>query len=91
MNHKQYDPLSVELYAGNVSLPPDLGYPVTWNYRYRFDSHSMAANTVTVSNFAGGNAYPAFSIDHSGRENRRGRRDGMDGTGRPFPHPGRLF
>ena len=46
--HRQFDNLTLELFARGVSLLPDLGYPLTWDYRTRWDTNIMAHNTVTV-------------------------------------------
>jgi len=49
IGHRQSDQLSIELFARGVKLLPDLGYPKTWDYRYRWDTHNLAHNTVTVN------------------------------------------
>ncbi|MCD6361490.1 MAG: heparinase II/III family protein, partial [Armatimonadetes bacterium] len=49
IGHRQMDQLSIGLYARGVELLEDLGYPRTWNYRYQWDSHNMAHNTVTIN------------------------------------------
>ena len=46
--HAQCDQLHVQLWARGVDFLPDLGYPVSWAYRWTWDSNSMAHNTVTV-------------------------------------------
>ncbi len=48
IGHRQKDPLTLGLHARGVDLLPDLGYPRTWDYRWRWDANSMAHNTVTV-------------------------------------------
>jgi hypothetical protein len=48
VSHRQQDPLTIQLFARGIDFLPDLGYPKTWDYRYNFDSHIMAHNTVTV-------------------------------------------
>lgn len=47
-NHWQADALTVDLYAFNRDMLPDLGYPVSWNHTRQWDYHNMAHNTVTV-------------------------------------------
>lgn len=49
IGHRQHDHLSLQLHARGLSLLPDLGYPKTWDYRWRWDSNSLAHNTVTVN------------------------------------------
>ncbi len=49
IGHRQMDQLSIGLYARGVELLEDLGYPRTWDYRWQWDSHNMAHNTVTVN------------------------------------------
>jgi oligo-alginate lyase len=49
VGHRQNDQLMLELFARGVSVLPDLGYPRTWDYRYEWDSNSLAHNTVTVN------------------------------------------
>lgn len=46
--HRQYDNLSLGLWARGVDLLPDLGYPTTWDYRWEWDAATMAHNTVSV-------------------------------------------
>ena len=48
LGHRQCDHLSLGLFARGVDWLPDLGYPVSWDYRWQWDSNSMAHNTVTV-------------------------------------------
>jgi len=60
--HRQFDNLSVGLYARGLNLLPDLGYPQTWDYRTRWDSNSLAHNTVTVDE-----TQPERSIGGTGR------------------------
>jgi hypothetical protein len=48
IGHRQMDQLMIQLHARGVNLLPDLGYPRTWDYRWQWDAHNMAANTVTV-------------------------------------------
>ena len=48
IGHRQCDHLSLLLFARGVDLLPDLGYPFSWEYRWTWDSNSMAHNTVTV-------------------------------------------
>jgi len=48
LGHRQCDNLSLELYARGLNLLPDLGYPASWDYRWQWDSNSLAHNTVTV-------------------------------------------
>jgi hypothetical protein len=48
MGHQQCDPLLIQLFARGVDLLPDLGYPVSWDYRWQWDANSLAHNTVTV-------------------------------------------
>jgi hypothetical protein len=57
IGHRQCDHLALELFARGVRLFPDLGYPFTWDYRWEWDSNSMAHNTVTVDE-----TQPATSI-----------------------------
>ncbi len=47
-NHGQADRLAIGLIKDGVDLLPDLGYPVTWDYRKQWDGNSLAHNTVTV-------------------------------------------
>jgi len=49
VGHRQHDPLTLSLYARGLDLLPDLGYPRTWDYRWQWDSNSLAHNTVTVN------------------------------------------
>jgi hypothetical protein len=49
IGHRQADQLAIGLYARGVELLEDLGYPRTWDYRYQWDSHNMAHNTVTIN------------------------------------------
>jgi len=49
IGHRQHDYLSLGLYARGLDLLPDLGYPRTWDYRWEWDSNSLAHNTVTVN------------------------------------------
>ncbi len=46
--HQQDDFLALYLYAHELSLLPDLGYPFTWSYRQQWDANSYGHNTVTV-------------------------------------------
>jgi hypothetical protein len=46
--HYQDDFLALYLYANQISLLPDLGYPFTWDYRWQWDANSTTHNTVTV-------------------------------------------
>jgi len=48
LGHRQCDHLSLGFVARGVDWMPDLGYPVSWDYRWQWDSNSMAHNTVTV-------------------------------------------
>lgn len=48
IGHRQCDNLSVELFANGLACLPDLGYPFTWDYRWEWDGHLMAHNTVCV-------------------------------------------
>jgi hypothetical protein len=48
LGHYQCDALSVHMFSRGVSMLPDLGYPKGWEYRYTWDSNSLAHNTVTV-------------------------------------------
>ena len=47
--HRQADHLHMGLFARGVDLLPDLGYPLTYYYRWTWDCNSMAHNTVTVN------------------------------------------
>ncbi len=49
IGHRQMDQMGIGLYARGVQLLQDLGYPQTWEYRYQWDSHNMAHNTVTIN------------------------------------------
>jgi hypothetical protein len=49
IGHRQMDQLKIDLWARNVDLLPDLGYPRTWDYRWQWDSHNMGHNTVTIN------------------------------------------
>ena len=62
IGHRQCDNLNLELFARGVRLLPDLGYPFTWDYRWEWDSNSMAHNTVTVDE-----TQPAMSIGGAAR------------------------
>jgi hypothetical protein len=46
--HYQDDFLSLYLYAHEMSLLPDLGYPFGWEYRWQWDANSYTHNTVTI-------------------------------------------
>ncbi len=46
--HRQQDNLNLEIFARGVNILPDLGYPFTWDYRWQWDAHIMAHNTVSV-------------------------------------------
>ncbi len=46
--HRQQDALTIELYARRAYLLHDPGYPKSFDYRWQWDAHSMAHNTVTV-------------------------------------------
>jgi len=46
--HRQSDHLAIGLVARGVDLLPDLGYPLTYYYRWTWDCNSFAHNTVTV-------------------------------------------
>jgi hypothetical protein len=46
--HRQADSLTLGLYGFGYDLLPDLGYPVSWDYKNRWDYHNMGHNTVTV-------------------------------------------
>ncbi len=46
--HYQNDFLSLYLYAHELSMLPDLGYPFTWEYRWTWDANSYTHNTVTI-------------------------------------------
>ena len=46
--HYQDDFLTLYLYAHEMSLLPDLGYPFTWDYRQTWDGNSYTHNTVIV-------------------------------------------
>lgn len=48
LGHRQLDTLNLELYARQLYLLQDLGYPRTWEYRWQWDANSLAHNTVTV-------------------------------------------
>lgn len=48
LGHRQLDTLNLELYARQVYLLQDLGYPKTWEYTQAWDAHPLAHNTVTV-------------------------------------------
>lgn len=48
LGHRQCDHLSLGLMARGVDWLPDLGYPLSWDYRWQWDSNSLAHNTVTV-------------------------------------------
>ncbi|GAF99233.1 unnamed protein product, partial [marine sediment metagenome] len=60
--HWQGDPLTIGLYARGVDLLPDLGYPKTWDYRWQYDSNSLAHNTITIDE-----TQPAREIGNLGR------------------------
>lgn len=47
-SHGQADRLALGLVKDGVDLLPDLGYPVTWDYRTQWEGNSLAHNTVTV-------------------------------------------
>lgn len=47
-NHGQSDRLALGLVKDGVDLLPDLGYPVSWDYRAQWEANSLAHNTVTV-------------------------------------------
>ncbi len=49
IGHRQKDPLTLQLFARGLCFLPDLGYPRTWDYRWQWDSNSLAHNTVTVN------------------------------------------
>ncbi|MBT6144931.1 MAG: hypothetical protein HOH74_05850, partial [Gemmatimonadetes bacterium] len=48
LGHRQNDHLTLGLYARGLDWLPDLGYPLSWDYRWQWDSNSLAHNTVTV-------------------------------------------
>jgi len=48
IGHRQQDALNLELYAHQLYMLRDLGYPQSWLYRWSWDANSMAHNTVTV-------------------------------------------
>ncbi len=48
IGHRQNDHLCLWLYWRGLRLLRDLGYPRTWEYRWQWDSNSLAHNTVTV-------------------------------------------
>ena len=48
VGHRQDDQLVVDLWANDLELLPDLGYPRTWDFRAQWDKNNMAHNTVTV-------------------------------------------
>jgi len=48
IGHRQQDALNLELHARQLHMLRDLGYPQSWLYRWPWDAHSMAHNTVTV-------------------------------------------
>lgn len=48
IGHRQMDQLSLGLFARDVDLLPDLGYPRTWDYRVQWDGNNLAHNTVSI-------------------------------------------
>jgi len=60
--HRQCDHLSIGLVARGVDLLPDLGYPLTYYYRWTWDCNSLAHNTVTVDE-----TQPQMTIGGMGR------------------------
>ncbi len=46
--HGQADRLALGLVRDGVDLLPDLGYPLSWDYRPQWEGNSLAHNTVTV-------------------------------------------
>lgn len=46
--HHQDDYLSLYLFANELSMLPDLGYPFTWDYRRQWDANIYTHNTVAV-------------------------------------------
>ncbi|NLE67630.1 MAG: hypothetical protein GX608_09435 [Lentisphaerae bacterium] len=48
IGHRQQDALSIELYARRAYIVQEPGYPTPFSFRWQWDAHSMAHNTVTV-------------------------------------------
>ena len=46
--HGQADRLALGLVKDGVDLLPDLGYPLSWDYRAQWEGNSLSHNTVTV-------------------------------------------
>lgn len=46
--HYQDDFLALYLFAHEIAMLPDLGYPFTWDYRWQWDSNIYTHNTVAV-------------------------------------------